>query len=171
MSEIVNLNEAGINKEQDYIEDDEFIVRLLCSPKLYDMDTGRLNAAAFNLRILRGNNEAYVSLGRERDMANGLDKYLECMSNIIWGKNKTQDYIGYIRCNAIEYRNDFPFNALFSVLGGADEHAGLFFLTDDKRHCLAGPIDKSNVNELKYYSIILELCERLESFVILNKDN
>lgn len=51
MSEIVNMNEAGIDEEKDYVEDEEMIVRLLSSPKLYDTDTCRLNAAAFNLRI------------------------------------------------------------------------------------------------------------------------
>lgn len=76
MSEIVNMNEAGIDEEKDYVEDEEMIVRLLSSPKLYDTDTCRLNAAAFNLRILRGKNETYVSLGRERDMDNGLSGYL-----------------------------------------------------------------------------------------------
>lgn len=44
MSEIVNMNEAGIDEEKDYIEDEEMIVRLLSSPKLYDTDTFRLNA-------------------------------------------------------------------------------------------------------------------------------
>lgn len=44
MSEIVNMNEAGIDEEKDYVEDEEMIVRLLSSPKLYDMDTCRLNA-------------------------------------------------------------------------------------------------------------------------------
>ncbi|WP_418580848.1 hypothetical protein [Prevotella sp.] len=44
MSEIVNMNEAGIDEEKDYIEDEEMIVRLLSSPKLYDTDTCRLNA-------------------------------------------------------------------------------------------------------------------------------
>lgn len=169
MSEIINMNEAGIDEEKDYVEDEEMIVRLLSSPKLYDTDTCRLNAAAFNLRTLRGKNETYVSLGRERDMDNGLSGYLERMPNIIWGKSRTQDYVGYIRSEAAEYRKDFPLNALFSVLEGSDDHAGLFFLTGDKRQCLAGPIDKSNADELKYYLVILELCERLEPFVILKK--
>lgn len=80
-----------------------------------------------------------------------------------------QDYVGYIRSEAAEYRKDFPLNALFSVLEGSDDHAGLFFLTGDKQQCLAGPIDKSNADELKYYLAILELCERLEPFVILKK--
>ena len=31
MSEIVNMNEAGIDEEKDYIEDEEMIVRLLSS--------------------------------------------------------------------------------------------------------------------------------------------
>lgn len=44
MSEIVNMNDAGIDEEKDYIEDEEMIVRLLSSPKLYDTDTCRLNA-------------------------------------------------------------------------------------------------------------------------------
>lgn len=55
------------------------------------------------------------------------------------------------------------------MLEGSDDHAGLFFLTGDKQQCLAGPIDKSNADELKYYLAILELCERLEPFVILKK--
>ena len=41
MSEIVNMNEAGIDEEKDYVEDEEMIVRLLSSPKLYDTDTCR----------------------------------------------------------------------------------------------------------------------------------
>ena len=87
----------------------------------------------------------------------------------------TTQYIGtcksaYTKGYALNWAlTDFPLNALFSVLEGSDDHAGLFFLTGDKQQCLAGSIDKSNADELKYYLAILELCERLEPFVILKK--
>ena len=53
MSEIVNMNEAGIDEEKDYIEDEEMIVRLLSSPKLYDTDTCRLNADELKYYLVR----------------------------------------------------------------------------------------------------------------------
>lgn len=71
---------AEIDRNSDLIDDEERLLRLLCSPKYFNKELNLVNADAFDLRTLRdGELEEYVSLARIKAFRSEekFEKYLE----------------------------------------------------------------------------------------------
>lgn len=144
------------------VNDDETLIRLLCSPLYYDAENDLVNNDAFDLRILKsGKLETYVSLARLKMFSSQdeINQYLSSAGYKMWDDKDDceQNYYGYGVFNCGDAREVHDMIEVNPVNEGAPSHIGLFY-KDDNGSYFKGPLPKNEIiNE-----VLSDLAELLE---------
>ena len=144
------------------INDDEKLIRLLCSPLQYDKTTHQVSVDAFDLRLLgkNGDNpEPYTSLIRCKCFSKEEDlvKYLY-LGYRIWDDkpSETNTYYGYATFLCADARAVSPIIEIWPLKGDKPVHIGMFFVQDEYRY-YKGPLPKSDPVILEMLGDLSEL--------------
>jgi hypothetical protein len=138
------------NNKIDYtaepIGEEEFMIRLLCSPLYYDKATHIVSAEAFNLRMMgreANTPEQYASLGRKKvlEAEETLDGYLQ-VGYKVWDDKawETNEYTGYGTFLCADALKVNPKRIeINSLCGGQAGHVGMFYVKSETEY-FKGPL-------------------------------
>ena len=153
-----------IDSEALAVEDDERLVRLLCSPLYYDRQTGMVSPDAFDLRILGKNKdkpESYVSLGRMLylDSKEKFDGYVANGNKIKWpAHNPKNVFAGYGMFLCGDARDVHEMVRVHPLKGSKEFHIGLFYVKADGT-LYEGPLPKTDADVLEMLADLADLLE------------
>lgn len=129
------------------IDDNELLLRLLCSPQYYDEETGIVNVDAFDLRKLsKGGLEDYVSVNIKQKLVeeNKFEDFCKKGFKLNWPEHDPQNVyygVGEFLCKkAREVHSMVEINPL---KGPDKSHVGLFYKKSDVEY-YKGPLPKDN---------------------------
>lgn len=139
-------NKSSCENILDFVENQEDLIRLLCTPDYYNEEIGMVTPDAFDLRNLgKRGPESYVSLGRCKylDTQEKLEKYLK-LGDIIWRQHAKQKntYYGYGIFCCQDAREVHDMVEINPVEEGGPEHIGLFYKKPEGGY-YSGPLPKT----------------------------
>lgn len=165
----MSKRKSSIDKSAAIVENNEILLRLLCSPQFYDEQQGIVNIDVFDLRMLGSNGdipEEYVSLGRNKylNSPEEFKKYLLLGNIIKWPpnepKNKFYGHGSFLCQDAREVHNMIEIHPL---LKSKEYHIGLFYAKSENEY-YRGPLPKDSNLE------ILEMLMDLADLLSVQKD-
>ena len=150
------------------VEDDELLIRLLCSPLQYDKETQQVSIDAFDLRMMGknlDNPEHYASLGRRSAFVDN-DEFQEYLQKgySIWDDKdwEENDYYGYgtFRCkDALDISERIEIHPL----KGAAQHIGMYYAKNENEY-YKGPLPKEN---LEVFEMLSDLADLINDTVVV----
>lgn len=159
--EAVISDSTIIDRKANPIGNDETLVRLLCSPRYFNMEVNSVNIDAFDLRILKsGDLEEFVSLARIKAFSNDneLSKYLATRGYKIWDdKPKDENnYYGYGIFNCKDAKEVHSMIEINPLIGNDKTHIGLFYRHPSGGY-YCGPLPKTDIEILEVLSDLADL--------------
>jgi len=161
-------SDKKIDSQGKPVDDDEILIRLLCSPLQYDKETKQVSIDAFDLRMMGKNHdnlEHFASLGRkvaiedEDEFQEYLQKGYSIWNDKEWEENEYYGY-GTFRCKDALATNDM---VEIHPLTGAAQHIGMYYAKNEDEY-YKGPLPKEN---LEVFEMLSDLADLINDTVVV----